>query len=96
MCSAIQVSTNIGAGYDLCLSELCISAKILNKQNKTKQTSPIPSAFLLISFSSLQEKSHFALHSAETAALYGLLEVLPAANPPSVSLNVIWYEITEA
>lgn len=40
MCSAIQVSTNIGAGYDLCLSELCISAKILNKQNKTNITHP--------------------------------------------------------
>lgn len=50
MCSAIQASTIIRAGYDPCLSELCISAKILNKQNKNKQITPTPSAFLLVSF----------------------------------------------
>lgn len=58
-----------------------------------------PLSLFLISpylFSSLQEKSHFALHSAETAALCGLLEVLPAANPPPVGLNVIQYEVPEA
>lgn len=50
MCSAIQVSANIRAGYDPCLSELCTSAKILNKQNKNKETTLTHSVFLLISF----------------------------------------------
>lgn len=47
-------------------------------------------------FCLLQENSHFSFYSGETAALCGLLKLLLAAIPTSVSLNVIQYKITEA